>query len=269
MSFCVLELDFEVLQSIRSLPPFHGARWAAVFRHVCHAAGLDIDSLILGIMPWQQGIQPLQQGHILGVRLLLDARLLDARQGDNVRVLLQALQYKAQGEGEFLLGRTLRLAHAYCGLSGKDAHKEALLPISMEHVFAKARTLTQCKHWSMRFAVPMRLARPEGQRHAGKYCDQTFFHENPHALARIAEKIRFLPWAYQAQESWPTLAQSTLTWHDMRYNKERGMALGGVTGELIFTSPPHPSLALSLAFGEFSGVGKNPRFGLGYYCLSK
>lgn len=56
-----------------------------------------------------------------------------------------------------------------------------------------------------------------------------------------------------------------LGWCDMRYGQLRHISLGGVVGELYFSTSPSLEAALRFVWGQYFGAGKNPRFGLGFW----
>lgn len=261
---CLLHLDFEVLRPIRSLPPFHGARWAAVWRLLCRAAAVDIEQILLGIYPLQSGQEPLYPEDTLTVRVLTPFAALPQWQ-----LLFSALQDGlAEAEGEFVPGKTLRFAAVRVGVEGRALHAGMdVAHLEPALVCAQATALNCAPLWRMVFDAPLRLPRPEGTRDRGHhFCDAAWFAEHPTALRYLAEKIRFVP-PSPASGEWPRLLASDLTWEDMRYSRERGIALGGVIGALTFAGPPDPTLSRHLALGQYTGIGKNSRFGLGYYRL--
>lgn len=261
----VIELDFEVLRPIRSLPPFHGARWSALMRYATHEAGVDMEGTLLGLRPWHHGTCPMSEGEVLGLRVLLASDSLKSWPG-----LINVLHYSRCGEGEFHLGRSLRLYRARCGLTGQIVEDDlgALTPLNTAHVFPQARALSQADTWSMRFGAPLRLSRPGGGKEAGhRYCDQHYFESDPGASARLIEKIRHVETGTLITKPVPRIVKSNLKWQDMRYNAQRGIALGGATGELVMNGAPDEATALRLALGQYTGIGKNARFGLGYYTL--
>lgn len=264
MTPCVLALDFTALRDIRSLPPFHGARWAAVMRHACRTAGVDIETCLWGICPVRQGTRPILRGETVSLRLLLAPDTADAW-----AALVRALRTGTDGEGEFQPGRTLRLARASCALTGGPMTTDDELPppLNAGLVDEQVRSLMRTFAWRLVFEAPLRLPRPEGTRYAGRrFCDPTFFAREPNALAHLLAKIRLLP-LWRPQELPFRIRHSSLQWSDMRYNRERCVTLGGVIGWLDMEGRPDKASALRLALGQYTGAGKNPRFGLGYFRL--
>ena len=267
MDLCVLNLDFMALQPIRSLPRFHGARWSAVFRLACRAAGVDIEQAVHGLLPLRQGIKPVLVGEIMTVRLLVPRHGLHW-----CPALIAVLRAGFAGSGEFRLGRNLRLDGMRCALSGQMVDETSLVSLDtldMDHVRGVIDALRTAARWTLHLRTPLRLPRPEGMRQQGHhYCDPSFFAAHPReALIQLIAKIRGTGIVSVENGACPRLLEADLEWEDMRYSKVRSMALGGVTGALILSGAPCSGLAERFALGEFTGAGKNPRFGLGYYVL--
>lgn len=63
---------FRAVREIRSLPPYHGERWSAWFRFACRHAGLEAETVFLGLYPLRNGQDPILKGEELTVRLVLD-----------------------------------------------------------------------------------------------------------------------------------------------------------------------------------------------------
>ena len=55
-------------------------------------------------------------------------------------------------------------------------------------------------------------------------------------------------------------------WCDVRYSKSRQIPLGGIIGETKYKGRmSNYDLALRLVAGQYTGLVKNQRFGLGFY----
>jgi Uncharacterized conserved protein (DUF2276). len=63
---------------------------------------------------------------------------------------------------------------------------------------------------------------------------------------------------------------TNLHWHDMAYNQTRRIRLGGLVGSITL-APATLSVeqALALVMGQYTGAGKNGRFGFGLYQIAE
>ena len=274
----VVELEFEILQDIYSLPPFYGARFSALMRHACHRANINIEDFILGLRPWRQGLRPLLKGDLLGLRLLIAPN-----QKKSWEELCKVLHFEICGSGSFYLGKTLRLSHAYCSFTGKTISSlnsvnvffpEALLFSSFSEnptlfpncMLPRLYALSRASQCILHFDAPLRMT---WKMQGGKklFASKDSFDSDPEILEKLVKKIRYIDYVSNFNESW-NIVENTLEWHDMRYSEDRKIALGGLVGSLTIQGKVSLSLAERLILGEYTGIGKNARFGLGYYSLS-
>ncbi|MBD5641616.1 MAG: hypothetical protein HDQ91_04275 [Desulfovibrio sp.] len=255
---------FLVTRSIRSLPDYHGARWSAWLRHACRQFGCQLDSLARGFVPLRSGQAPLRAGEVVCLRLLTE-------NPGQFGVLGNAL---AQGEphGEFSR-LTLRLLFWQDAISGKRHPPEeapcGLEPLTLKHLREETTLLAGLDSFSLHFHTPLRLKLPSGCRGEGRerddYCQPEFF-RSARAIGYLASKIRFWQFADRDEvESLPVAGEGNLRWHDLRYNQERRIALGGVAGAIRCNGRIGARLAEKLVLGQYLGAGKNPLFGLGYW----
>lgn len=257
----LLDAVFLARRHIRSLPPFHGARWSAWLRFACADLGHKLNDLALGLHPLRNGSTPIAQGETSILRLLTD----DAGLGKLGNLPNALMNTPARGEFspanlEFLFWRD-----AVTGASHPPAAPHAS-PLGPEVIREERELLAGLAQWRIIFHVPLRLALPAGQRPGGsdvqKYCPASFFSQNQ-ALAHLCAKIRILDGEMPHCE--PQISANSLVWEEMRYSQSRQIALGGLLGCLEYRGAPGEALAQKLVLGQYLGSGKNPLFGLGYW----
>ncbi len=62
------------------------------------------------------------------------------------------------------------------------------------------------------------------------------------------------------------MVECNTEWADVRYSKTRQIPLGGIVGDIKYEGKlPSYELALRLVAGQYTGLGRNQRFGLGFY----
>lgn len=98
-----------------------------------------------------------------------------------------------------------------------------------------------------------------------RFCDADFFRQG-NALTHLLGHIRLLPPVVSGAEM--RVERVRLHWADLRYSRERAVALGGLVGEICLTGRPDAETARRLVLGEYLGSGKNARFGLGFWRLT-
>lgn len=95
---------------------------------------------------------------------------------------------------------------------------------------------------------------------------------NPHyfqdsandAAGLLALRLRGLLAPFPDRDSGVRLVGANVRWNNEFYNRERHVTVSGVTGVLSFAGRPSPDLAAALVYGQYTGFGKAPRFGLGW-----
>lgn len=267
-----ITLEFDVIRAVLSLPRWHGARWSAWFREACHLCYTQFDEMVLGLLPMRNGKKPLVVGERLHVRLVLSDRGVSS-----LGVFLEALG-RTVGKGEFSAhALSLRYVHDLLGgeclwkgpgqLCGcPRAFDELLLRDEMEKLDA-------ADAWTIHFAGPLRLPLPEGHPDRGENIRKFAAPDNlleREGVANLLNRVRFLhdhgavalPASVQVDRE-----RSSLQWEDMRYNPQRRIALGGVTGSLCCRGKTNLATARRLVLGQYLGAGKNARFGLGFWEL--
>ena len=252
MPYTFITLHFTTLRDIRSLPFWHGARWNALLRNLCRQAGVAAEDAYRSLAPERSGTRHIHRGEALCLRLMASAAANSA-----TRQLLAALPAARCGEGEFFLGETLHFAQ----------WEECDLHLLLAQEIDRLQQLAGQQEWTIRLTSPLRLTGPPGLKEDGRYAGPDFFQKTPEAMARFMEKIRIEAGEY---ESVPAVAGASLHWHDMAYSARRKIRLGGVMG-ILRLAPAELSLpvARALVMGQYVGVGKNGRFGLGLYRIEE
>lgn len=179
--------------------------------------------------------------------------------------------------------------------------------ITSEIIAAEIEALAALDTFRIIFPVPLRLTRPARMKTPGhRYGDEDFFLGDPtgaaaaleHLIAKIrpsgmmssdtgrrtqpgtddvvkesiATEISRVVTAngHSKTVSSLTIAGGALVWLDLPYlNRGEGVTktIGGVVGTLRITGRPNPATASRLVWGQYLGAGKNPAFGLGFYCI--
>jgi hypothetical protein len=265
------DLSFKVLQTIKSLPPWPGARWNALFRLAARAAGVNPEAAFSALIPDRWGSHPWLTGNEKRLRLIF--------QVENYPLtlrLLDSLFKGGVGEGEFVAGRTLGLtglAWPYSSDAGRfypfplSSAGSSLPPWSEDGREAEAlfRLAAEGRPFSLIFRSPLRFSRPADAPGHGDFIGPDFFtweRACPYLLARV----RYLPDLTEDEFEGLRVADGgDLIWQSMAYSRERRMKLGGVTGRLLVRGQLSRTAAIVLTAGQYLGVGKNGRFGFGFY----
>ena len=273
-SISFVDLVFTVARTIKSLPPFHGARWNALLRLAARAACVDLEKICCLLVPERQGQKIWRAGDQARLRLGLDPF-----QAEAAAAMLRVLRDSQIGEGEFCSQDSLILSgleipthpggQPEAVLSVFLDGRQALPVCSSEEFSSELATFLSLgiQPWHLEFHTPARIPRPAGQKESFRYAGPDFFATSPLALACLLSRLRrFLPEvARQQPDEGLRIAELDLRWKDMAYNKDRHMRLGGVFGRIAIQGRPAAGTALALVAGQYCGIGKNPRFGLGMY----
>lgn len=187
--------------------------------------------------------------------------------------LLSALSHPVRC-GEFS-AFSLALVRARDAVSGLTIWEQgtatgiAPIPFTWQTVLAEIEALQGLAEWSIQLCGPLRLPLPPGHGHRGRGADKYAAPEDLLAaggLDNLLARIRFQePGPLTPLEAQPVTAD--LRWEDMRYNAERRIALGGVTGTVRWRARLEFAQARRLVLGQYFGAGKNARFGLGFWLI--
>ncbi len=241
------DLFFKCAEPIRSLPEFHGARWHAWARFALKGY-LDFDAAIFGLLPSRSGKHPILPGETLALRLVLTS--VGAEAIDLIENRLTASDNgKAFGPAQLAL----------------DRDRTAVRPLNEAFLKDRLESLLALDTFSINLFTPLRLVAPtewKGKDAKSRFCQPEFF-ASPCALDRMLAGVRRDP----ANRTACRIVSKDLVWKDLRYSRDRRVALGGVCGKIVCEGRPEEETARALILGQYAGCGKNPRFGLGYWRL--
>lgn len=161
---CV-DMRFEALRPIRSLPPFHGARWSAWLRFACAHAGLCADDMLHALLPLRNGSEPIRQGERLTLRLLIPSQALPVLP----RLVRAMLDMPPRGE---FSGRSLHFAGFQDGIDGSPVQPGELTPhtvapLSAERLAERIEAVRRGGCRRLTFITPLRLTLPAGEKKNG------------------------------------------------------------------------------------------------------
>jgi len=184
---------------------------------------------------------------------------------------LKAFNDTAFGEGHFMPGTNIILESAICRISG-HTEPESWAILEEHHLEEELKKLKVLDEFTIQFITPLRLPRPEGEaipHH--RFCDADYFEEKtPHGLKKPIEhlirRIRNLE-LYRGGEIESEATYTNLHWIDVSYGKRERKTIGGVVGKVRFTGRLNEEAAKYLVAGQYTGIGKNPAFGFGYYVI--
>ncbi|MDR2443352.1 MAG: hypothetical protein LBE31_07520 [Deltaproteobacteria bacterium] len=280
----LMDLEFRVLKPIKSLPPWPGARWNALFRLVAKSQSIDPEEAFEALIPegWCQS--PWRADDSIMVRLVADSQKKRTTES-----FLEALKESHQiGEGEFVLGRSLELVSMsipYLGdeeessdstassqddPSQENPYQEDPWPPLDENLFrSEIEALENIDSpWRLVLTSPLRIVRPANAPGFSEYSGEEYFGW-PKAMEHMITRIRLPETKSEASPSPngnPLNIMSTqTTWRDLAYSRERQMRLGGLTGTILIDGWPDSNQARRLVWGQYLGMGKNARFGFGFY----
>jgi len=291
---CLLELRFRVIAPVRKLPHYHGAQWSALFRHTIKPylpVGTSMAAAGISCIPVETGIESYETGEPVHVGLNFPATILK-----NICSMLANFNELKLGEGHFNPGRTVMLEKVYNRITDKLYNLNDLASLSAEEASRVSPALThdsltseiyqlaQMHQFSIIFYTPMRLNRPGGYK-APKhvFCDEDYFtaasDEGSGPMDHIVRSIRNVRTNIDANEIVTNLmvTDNSLIWLDIPYYGNRDKpehrksinetTLGGIVGSIKITGTPAKNVARRLVIGQYTGVGKNHVFGLGYYSI--
>lgn len=270
---CLLELRFRALTDIGGLSHFHGAQWSALFRYLLKDSlhGQSLKDASICVQPYETGVLEYHKGDPVHLCLTFPFDLLSLI-GD---VLLKFNELPDYG-GLLAPRRTIVLEQIFCRIRRKECatiNTTNQVGILNEDILtAEIETLTALGVFHLVLPVPLRLKRPEGMKISGhKFADEDYFLGNPAAsdqsMDHFTANIRSLG-SGTALPTGLSVAGGSLLWMDLPYlNVGDGITktIGGVCGCLRIRGNPSPETALRLVAGQYTGVGKNPVFGLGFY----
>ncbi|MCX7634129.1 MAG: CRISPR-associated endonuclease Cas1 [Syntrophales bacterium] len=264
---------------IQGLGHFHGPQWSALFRYLLHPylGGRTMAAAGICLQPYETGVLAFQPGEMIHVGLTFPSEVLPA-----IEKLILAFPHAAGHHGPLAPGRTITLDEVYCRVSKRVCNPAALgrdiTPLDEGHLVAETEALLTLGSFQLLLPLPLRLTRPAQMKTPGhRYADEDFFLGDPATAAAAMDHFltRIRPAAATAPPviTYPTgltVAGGGLIWMDVPYrNVQEGITktIGGVCGRLRITGHANREAARQLVMGQYTGVGKNGSFGLGYYWI--
>ncbi len=268
----IADLDFIAKREIKSLPPFHGARFSAFLRFACRKANLKLDDCAYALLPFRCGSRHIHIGEHLRLRLLLN------EYGKEKLPLLCNAIFSTNEQGEFN-SESLQLVSVIDAVKNRAVNFVPnkgfdLTQFSFDYLKKETEFLLGLDSFTFELISPLRLSLPPGVRvkNASEFdilCKQDFFYRFEYALFHILNSLKHLgELAVDVSEieNLPKVVECSTEWCDVRYSKTRQVPLGGIVGDIKYEGKlPSYDLALRLVAGQYTGLGRNQRFGLGFY----
>ncbi|MGN0914984.1 MAG: CRISPR system precrRNA processing endoribonuclease RAMP protein Cas6 [Succinivibrio sp.] len=145
---------------------------------------------------------------------------------------------------------------------------------SFENLKKEAEFLLNLDSFTLELISPLRLSLPPGVRtkNATEFeilCKPDFFYRFEYALLHILNSLKRLgelEVSTEEIENLPKVIECDTQWCDIRYSKIRKIPLGGIIGNIKYEGKfSSYDLALRFVAGQYTGLGRNQRFGLGFY----
>lgn len=258
----LVDLIFSAQCQIKSLPKFHAVRWSAWFRFACHRALIDWETNFVGLLPFRNSQRPIYPGELLRVRLYLTDEGYK-----NLNELTRAIATTDE-RGEFTC-KSLKLIALVDAVSGEVQNRSCrLTPFNIRYLSSEYEKLIELEIFTLCFYSPLRLTLPPGfksssEKETSRYAHEDFF-EYPFALPHLCNSVRNFD-AFLCEQDETSILSTDLIWEDPAYNENEHKKIGGLTGKITLGRIDSRDTAVKLIAGQYLGIGKNPRFALGYY----
>ena len=266
------DLVFEARDTIKSMPYFHGARFTALLRFALHKLNLKLEDICHSILPFRDGTSFIQYKDKLVVRLILNQTGISM-----IDKIVEAVNTE-EVHGEFS-SKTLQIVNVLDGVTKAAVKNLQFTPFNEDAIADEITALQLQKRFILNFYTPARLNLPANMKPSkatgkDKLCKENFFKEHSKiALAHIINSVKNLdewPVTIADIENLPEPYSDNLTWQDLCYNKERQQPIGGFYGKVYFEGKiVSEEAAKRLVIGQYFGIGKNSRFGLGFYKINE
>lgn len=265
----LLELHFRTLAPIHNLPHYHGPKWSALFRELYKTipGGNSDHENLIWVHPIETGVTSYRQGEPLNIGLTFHSQHLKL-----ISALLDNFNTTQTTRGHFQPGKTVLFEKALCRMTGDTWDPSNPAVLSDDILQDECDRLLSIDSFSLLFHSPLRLTRQGGAKTEGhRYCDEDYFLSSPEPVFPIrhfADKIRLLPQdTIRAQEDVLKITGGGLTWLDVSYGEAVVKTFGGVVGKLGIEGRMNAETARRLIIGQYTGCGKNPAFGFGFYAI--
>ena len=259
-----VDFIFQVQEDIRSLPPFHGARWNGFFRNLCNYMHISIEKAILGIIPFRYQQRTIKKDELIKVRILATEYFLE-----NLAEIINKFDF-IEFAGDF----NPQNHNIYCivdGITNKYINTSAEIKPQFLHFASiylenEIMCLLEKNAWTIRFYSPLRLKSEKNDaiyKAEQTFCSKSFFQQYDYAATHLLKSIRFCSDTYS--DVYFSITGNSLHWEDLRYSCKRQIILGGLIGSLKCQGELTRKTAELLVIGQYLGCGKNPRFGFGWW----
>lgn len=271
-----VDLVFRCKREITSLPQFHGARFDAYLRFSCKKVRLEFKELATAILPFRHGTQKIKVGDICSLRLCLTDLGVE-----KLPLLCNGLN-NTQGDGEFdsssfelvdVVSPVLKRSIAPDLFTGLK-----LEPFSYDLVEDEAVALSKLDNFTFRLVSPLRLNLPQGIKPVDGngleiLCKEDFFYSCSFALQHIVNSLRNLDEISVTMadlNNFPQTYDGEMEWVDLKYNHEKQKPYSGIYGFAKYQGKlPSLTVCRQLVAGQYVGLGKMQRFGLGFYKIDE
>ncbi len=268
----MLQLTFKALSPIRHLNYFHGPQWNAMFRTLLKKyleKGTNMAEAGIHLQPIETGICRYEKDDPICIGISFPAESASA-----VCEMLANLNTSKTGSGHFQPGNTVKLEKTTCRVSGRTFPPEkitpkCLEPIDYDLILPEIKHLCTLDSFDLVIYSPLRLKRPPGTKNDGHtYFDPDFFFAEPWSKESIAAFVRAIQGSSNIASDVSPLAVAggALTLIDNNYGRY-SIPLGGVVGIVHIAGRPSRTESELLVLGQYTGLGKNRTFGLGYFLI--
>lgn len=263
----LVDLIFEATREIKKLPMYHSARWSAFLRFACSTAHIEWETAFLGIVAFRASSRAIQKGEKLILRLILSYE-----GGMILPAFTNALSITAV-HGEFS-SESLKLVNVIDAVAAKPVPPIdgfELIPFDLSFLSEEIEYLLNLESFTIILKTPLRLKLPPGMKlkcgpELDSYVHPDFFENNPYAITHMANSVRFLD-APKLQDGNIEILKTDITWHDLSYQGAYFKKMGGITGSIKCGAVGSLEIAARLVSGQYMGIGKSARFGLGMYVI--
>jgi hypothetical protein len=266
-----IDIIFKIIKPIKSLPPWSGARWNALFRLASKKAGVKPEEAFDILIPERWGQDPWLIDDTFTVRLW--ANIFNITKTKSLLDIL--LNADDIGNGQFILGQNLIIQEII--IYNKKYKKEILLennnliffkniiqPLKLIEISNEIDALSNIdEYWHIIFSSPLRLKRPKDAPGYGEYIELNYFKWSS-AVEHLISRIRYNNDNFINNNNFKIIS-THLEWKDILYNRDRKMKIGGLIGNIYISGRPNYKTSCQLVYGQYVGIGKNSRFGFGLY----
>jgi len=277
----LLELRLTILLPVNNLPHYHGAHWSALFRNMMKAYLPEekvFSYLNFWVNPVESGILSYEAGETVHVGITFPSKHVDA-----VNNMLQNFNFFDTAQGHFQPGKTIFLNEVFCRISKTLWDYKNMAHLDYGVIEQEVRTLEELESFTLLLYTPMRVKRPKDLKKQGhRYFDEEFFLDEHNIktasnclVSGIKSRNNTVCGLTCDNHNLGTdnpitdiqVENGTITWLDLFYGTNPSKTIGGVVGKIVFRGKLSYEEAFWFVLGQYTGAGKNPVFGLGFYVI--